>query len=319
MLAIPTLDSLWESEPGDPEIALELAKMYQLLGQHNKALDVLKKAIENSTGSKKELKISYAVALHKANNHQQGEKEFELLEIQYPLDAEVYYSKAMVYIEHNDWGGLTRLIESGFNEQKQNLRVILNIANSLATSNKSEARIYADRIYKKLIEENPKDIQTMISFGMHLQQSKRMDEAYEVYNKILEIDSDNEFAVNNLAWILCEDKHDYSKALELTQTGLKKYPDYIDLIDTQGVIFYRMGRTGEAIANFDKCIGLYLPNTSSLTASYFHLARCYNDIGRKDEAVKYMRTALDSNLKQRGLSDKEVTEAKSVIKQLTGG
>ena len=56
--------------------------------------------------------------------------------------------------------------------------------------------------------------------------------------------------VNNLAWIMCEHEGQYEEALELAQQGLKVSPEYADLIDTRGVIYYRSGEYQKAVEDF---------------------------------------------------------------------
>ncbi|MCK5271424.1 MAG: tetratricopeptide repeat protein, partial [Sedimentisphaerales bacterium] len=121
------------------------------------------------------------------------------------------------------------------------------------------------------------------------------------------------------AWILCEEKSQYEQALKLAQRGLDKEPDYLDLIDTRGVIYYRLTKYDKAVEDFQKCIKLYRTSDRGLVGSYFHLARALNHLNRKREAMQNLNQALKLNETLRGLSETDLEEAKQLEKQLSTG
>ncbi|MCK5269622.1 MAG: tetratricopeptide repeat protein, partial [Sedimentisphaerales bacterium] len=121
------------------------------------------------------------------------------------------------------------------------------------------------------------------------------------------------------AWILCEEKNQYEQALKLARQGLEKEPDYLDLIDTRGVIYYRMAQYDKAVEDFQKCIKLYRTGDRGLTGSYFHLARALHHLDRKREAMQNLKQALKLNETSGGLSEIDLKEAKQLEKQLSTG
>ncbi len=102
-------------------------------------------------------------------------------------------------------------------------------------------------------------------------------------------------------------------------------PDYIDLIDTRGVAYYRLGEFDKAIEDFTTCIKLYPDGTPTAISSRFHLARAFAKLRQKDKAVEHLNQALD--LYQAldpanrigALSDTDLAEAKRLLKQLQEG
>jgi tetratricopeptide (TPR) repeat protein len=154
---------------------------------------------------------------------------------------------------------------------------------------------------------------------MLLQTAGRDVEAAELYRQVLALQPDHVVVINNLAWILCEQQGQHQQALDLAQRGLKKTPNYIDLIDTRGVAYYRLGHFEKAVRDFQRCLTLYLPETPSLVASYFHLGRALASLGQTDKAVENLIKALELNTKRGGLSDDDVAEAKRLIEQLSPG
>ena len=116
--------------------------------------------------------------------------------------------------------------------------------------------------------------------------TERGEESAALNRRILEIDANNLIALNNLAWFLCEDKGQYAEALDFASGGRQIEPQYLDLIDTRGVIYYRMGRYEEAIQDFTEFLDQCPANKVSLPAARFHLARAYIETGRQVEAIQ---------------------------------
>jgi tetratricopeptide (TPR) repeat protein len=125
--------------------------------------------------------------------------------------------------------------------------------------------------------------------------------------------------MNNLAWLLCDNQNNCQQALEIAEKGLKVAPDYIDLIDTRGVIYYRLGQYEKAIQDFTECVKLYPANVPSAVSTRFHLAKAYAELGQKDSAIEYLNQTLDLESRIGGLSSAELAEAKSMLERLMKG
>ena len=125
--------------------------------------------------------------------------------------------------------------------------------------------------------------------------------------------------MNNLAWILCEEQGNFQQALELAQRGLAITPNYVDLIDTCGVAYYRLGQCDKAAQCFTKCLNLVPGRASADAATCFHLGRALVCMGQKEEAAKNLNRALESNAETGGLSPEDEREAKSLLEELSRG
>jgi len=134
---------------------------------------------------------------------------------------------------------------------------------------------------------------------------------------VLELDPENVIVMNNLAWMLSEDLGKHKEAYELVQKGLDLAPRYTDIIDTRGVVNYRMGNFNEAIQDFSRCLEMYPSGTPSLVSSYFHLGRAFAGVKETDKALKNLRTSLDMTTRVGGLSPNDSTEARNLIEALS--
>jgi tetratricopeptide (TPR) repeat protein len=152
-----------------------------------------------------------------------------------------------------------------------------------------------------------------------LEMAGRSAEAAELYQQLLKLEPNNVIAINNLAWIMCEKQGKYQEALELARKGLDLAPQYMDLIDTRGMVYYRLGEFSKAVQDFTSCIKLYPNSAPAGVASRFHLARAFAKLGQKDQAINYLKQALDFQSRIGGLSKTELAEAQLLLEQLKEG
>ncbi len=199
-----------------------------------------------------------------------------------------------------------------------NTNATVAVAGELAATQNSAARKTAEIILRRVLDRDRNCLPAMNVFAMLLQTTGRVTEAATLYQQILEAQPDNVVAVNNLAWILCQKQGKPQQALELIQPALKIAPNYIDLIDTQGMIHLRLGQCEKASQVFIRCLKLYPNSTPAAVASRFHLGKALACMGQKDKAIDSLNKALGRNSRIRGLSPTEVDEAQRLIRELGG-
>lgn len=183
----------------------------------------------------------------------------------------------------------------------------------------SQARKTAEDILRMMLKDNSDSIETMSVLAILLQISGRAAESSTLYQRIIELDPENIISMNNLAWIMSEVQGKHQQALDLAQRGLKIAPNYYDLIDTRGVIYYRLGEFDKAIRDFNECIKLYPGITPTSIGTRFYLARALAELGQKDKAIQYLKEALELNSRNGGLSTADLTEAQHLLNQLKEG
>ena len=78
----------------------------------------------------------------------------------------------------------------------------------------------AERILQRVYSRQPDSVEAVFGLAMlrHVQGQKL--EAIPLYERALELNADNVLALNNLAWILSQEKGDHARALELAEKGL---------------------------------------------------------------------------------------------------
>ena len=286
ILAIPTLKALREVDPNNTDVGLLLANIYIEVGEPEKAVDLLDSLLASYVGTPEErrIKIDLAVALYKSDNNADAQKKFNFL-IQSEKDS----------------------------------HTLIIIARNLKAINDSRANKTAENILRMVLKNDSDSVEAMTSLAILLQTSGRSDEAIPFYQRILELQPDNLMVINNLAWLMCEDKGMFKEALQLAQKGLKIYPNYIDLIDTRGAIYYQMGEFDKAVEDFTTCIRLYPTGTPTAVGSHFRLAKTFNKLGQNVKALEHLNQTLDMESQIGGLTTSELAEAQNLLKQLKEG
>jgi tetratricopeptide (TPR) repeat protein len=228
-------------------------------------------------------------------------------------------AQAQLFKSEQLWEQLSGVVLSWYQQHPQETSTVFAIANNLTSSDSSQAQKIGEEIFRVMLQNEPNNTNSMTALAMLLHNTGRLEESAQLYQHALELKPDNLLAVNNLAWILCEEKGQPQQALELAQRGLEKDPNYIDLIDTRGVAYYRLGEFDKAAQDFDRCVSLYLPQLPARTSSYFHLARALAKLGQKSTAIESLNKTLESNDKVGGLSAAEFSETKRLLEELSEG
>jgi len=321
VLAIPTLRVLREQDPNDVDTAILLARRYIEANEPEKAVNLLKTQLVSRGGTPddRRINISLAVALYKNGNKADAQKEFDSLLQSEPNDPGPLLAQARLLRDDQSWSQLYKKVTDWYQKHPKDSRTPLIIARDLVATEGSEVKKTAEDILRMILENDPDSTAAMTVLAVLLPTTGRSEEAVQLYRQILTTEPDNVIAMNNLAWIMCEEQGKYQQALELTQRGLKIAPNYIDLIDTRGVVYYRLGEFNKAIQDFNMCIKLYPQGTPAAVASRFHLARALAGLGQRDKAVEQFSQALDLESRIGGLSPTDLAEAQRLLEQLQEG
>ena len=297
-----------------------LVNTYLTIGEPQKAVNILKQRLLTCEPSvSRKCRNALAIALYKAGRKSEAQEEFNTLEESDPNDPSPLLAQVRLLREDRLWSQLNLKVADRYQKYPNDNQTPVLIARDLAPIDSNEAKQTAEDILRLVLKNDSSSTEAMSVLAILLETMGRSDESAELYRRLIELEPENLIAINNLAWILSEDKGQHKQALELAQKGLKLAPNYIDLIETRGVIFYRMGDFTKSIGDLTRCVELYPSLTPQYVAASFHLARALDKIGRKDEALKYLSQALESVGKTGGLSTEELNKAKHLLIKLQEG
>jgi tetratricopeptide (TPR) repeat protein len=320
VLAIPTLKLLHELDPNDLDTVVLMADTYIMAGEPKKAVDLLREQLTVCDVSvRRKCNNALAVALYKSGDKTAAQKEFDSLLESEPNDPAPLLAQVQLLKDDKDWGRLCEKVVNWYGKHPRDNNTPVTVARSLMPIEDGQAKKTAEEILRMVIKDNSDSTKAMMDLAILLQISGRSTESAQLYERILKLVPDNVIAINNLAWIICEVQGKPKEALDLAQRGSKIAPNYYDLIDTRGVIYYRLGEFDKAVRDFNECIKLYPAITPSSIGTRFYLARALAKLGQKDKAVRYLKEALELNNQNGGLSMADLAEAQSLLKKVQEG
>lgn len=320
-LAIPTLKLLHETDPNDTDTTLLLAYTYIEADESEKAVNLLRERLASYSDSADErrVKIGLVRALYKNGEKAKFQKELDALFRSEPNDSGPLLALVGLLKDDRLFSEIYQKTAEWCRSHPEDSRTPVIIAGEMATTEGSQAKKIAEDLLRSVLADHPDSLPAMNALALLLQITGRSEESARFYRQVLTLEPDNVKAINNLAWILCEEQGKLKEALELAERGLKIAPNYIDLIDTRGVIYYRLGQFEKARQDFNTALTLYLKGTPALTATYFHLGRTLAELGQKEEVIEKLNKALELNSENGGLSAEEEDKAKSLLDQLSSG
>lgn len=315
--ALPTLKQLYEQEPQSVEIILELAKTYADTRKYEESIRLLQDYInKNPDRNNLQANIQLAVTLYQKGDIEKAEQKFDLLREKAPFEPALLSAQAQMLLEDRQWDALKQRLDDAFEQNALDADLAEIIINKLFGAASTPALEIAEELIDKMLTRQPGSPAMNKALAILYQIKGMSSECAEIYARILESNPDDPVAINNLAWIFCEEQGDYQKALKLAQTGLQKTPDYADLLDTRGVIYYRMTQYQHAVRDFSKCVELYPENSASMQVAQFHLARALAAMGQTEKAIDNLMHCLDAGEKLGGLSGAEIDEARALLENL---
>lgn len=320
-LAIPTLKGLLDMDPNNLEVAVNLANAYVEAKEPEKAVTLLREQLNmcGDTASRQRCNAALAVALFRDGKKDEAEKILTSLSELNPDDNRVLFVQISLLREKGQYADILSKAREWFERHPQDVRTPVAVAEGLmaAGDGNKDAIETAEKILRMVIAKMPDNTMAIQSLAIVLQIAGRNSEAASLNQRLIEIDPSNVVAMNNLAWVLCEEQGKYQETIELADKGLKIAPQYVDLMDTRGVAYYRLGKYDKAIEDFTACLKLYPVGASGRISSYFHLARAFAAAGEKTKAVEYLNETLNIQNQSGGLSPKDLDEAQRLLKGLS--
>lgn len=142
------------------------------------------------------------------------------------------------------------------------------------------------------------------TLGDMAQQDPSVGDPAEFYEKTLELDRFNHFAMNNYAYWLSTHGGDLVRAKELISKALLYKSDSPTYLDTMAWVCYKLGQTDEAKKYIDKAITAGgndpdMADDPNMAEMLQHAGDIYNRAGDKDKAREYWKRAkaLDPDVK----------------------
>jgi tetratricopeptide (TPR) repeat protein len=320
MLAVPTLRELLRQDPNDMDVIARLVDAHLEAGRPERARQLLEERLPALKGAaRRRGDLTLATTLYRDGDTQGAMTLFRTLMQTEPDDPLPLVTLARLPDVMQRCPELEQFVADWTSRHPDDTAMPTSVAAALASRRDERGLQSAESILRSILKRDPQSVSALLILADLTLQTGRAEESAAANRKILEVAPNNVIALNNLAWFLCEEKGQYEEALEFADRGLRAAPEYLDLIDTRGVIRYRMGHFEEAVQDFSKFIELCPSHVRSLVITRFHLARAYAEMGRKTEARQELEEILSAQNQSGGLPPNDLADAKVLLEQLEKG
>lgn len=276
---------LRDAAPEKPEGHYALGVVYQAAGDHPKAIEALRAALERQPDAIEPLTalVRSHLALDQAD---QATAELEALVAKNPQHYVAYNLLGELARRDKDDAKAAGLFEQASSINPKWVVPYVNRAQMLRGSGDAAGAIAVLRDAKAATEQNPIIGRQL---AVLLQETGDKTGAIAEYEALLEKQPDAGDAANNLAALLSEPgsaNRDLDRAYELARGFAQS--DNALFRDTLGWVLYQRGDVEGALPHFEFAVNAK-PELGELQ---YHLGKVYADLGRKDEARVHLERAL---------------------------
>ena len=180
-------------------------------------------------------------------------------------------------------------LESLASVEPDRFEPLFRLGNLLRGEERFEAAVKAyDRAAKRLGELEAQHWTLLYFRGIALERSKNWTRAEADFLKALELEPEQPFVMNYLAYSWVEKKQNLAEARQMLVRAVELRPEDGYIVDSLGWVLYRMGEYENAVGYLEQAVELR-PQDSVIND---HLGDAYWRVGRQKEARFQWRRAL---------------------------
>ncbi len=278
-------DKLYKISPNDGVTFLSLADYYRVNGNNDSMIYFVKKSFESDDlNLENKLDILYKFFSQKQNNNDYSKDTYELINIlknKYPNNPDVYgaaydfmidiknYEKAwlniikIVYLSPANGKAWEQLMlldnklkqnDSLYIHSKKAMELFPNNVNfywnnaiaSRALKRYAEAAKVLKTGLNYVVDDNKMLIAIYSLLGDTYQELKNYTESEKYYEKVLELDPDNDYVLNNYSYFLSLRKSKLEKAEQMAKKNYENHKYNYNYADTYGWVLFQSGKYKEA-------------------------------------------------------------------------
>lgn len=154
-----------------------------------------------------------------------------------PNNLDLYYRRAMWYVNTKDFGSAVMDIERVLKVDSSNVKYVMGAADIYFFMNRISR---AEQLFKRAVELEPKNIDCMLKLATLHHYMKRYDEEVELLDKVIDQDKRNSQAFF-MRGMVAKEKGDSASAMKNMQLAVQMDPDYYNAYIQMGVIAASQG------------------------------------------------------------------------------
>lgn len=204
---------------------------------------------------------------------------------EHPNNSLLYYELAQIDLVLGKRNDAISALQRALSLAPSNPGSALLLAETYAAANQPEPAV---QLVDGLVRKYPQDPEVILRAGMVFEKAQRWEDAIRAYQRVVQLDSDDARAKNNLAWLLASHGGDIDAALALAQQAKEKLADNPQVTDTIGWIYYQKKLYKTALDYLKQCVAQDQKNPTFV----YQLGMTYWQLGQKAEARRAILKSL---------------------------
>ena len=298
--ALSLLTELVASIPGSATARLLLAECQVQLGHSTEArmeLDAVLQQQANNMAAVAllaQLEIQEGELDQALEHSQRIQQEYPELYLGYQLEGDARTARQ----EHEAAG---KAYAEAWARRKSSELAAKRAENSNSTGNPDAAAA----LLQAWLSDNPDDVRVREVLGVTYQQLGQDDKAVQAYEQVLNTDSKNLVALNNLAWLYMQSNN--PEAVVLAERAYNASPETPGVVDTYGWILVQQGQMDKGLRLLEQA----REKLSDVPEVRYHYAVALYKTGARGEAEKLLEQLLSEGKPFDGEAD-----ARKILKEL---
>lgn len=288
------IDSAAGRNPGEEQFLLAKARVLTALEQPQEAIPVLQ-AYCQAHGEKAGMAVLVTLAdLYRVTGDFPGaETWIAQAERRGTGSQAVVHARCLWLAAQNRWNELMNISAAYVGAKDQDLNLLLSAATLLLTSKSPPLISESVKLFEHTAKVFPTSLDANLGWASLLYQTGDGQRAKKIYQELRQRAPNNVRVLNDLAWILQEQDHQYEAALDLANRGLRLAPDDVHLLDTRATILANMpNRLAEARTDFTRLAELLPAQTREKARALGRLGRICLQLKDPAQAKQYLQSAL---------------------------
>jgi tetratricopeptide (TPR) repeat protein len=289
------IDAALGRSPADERLLLVQARVLAALELPKEALPALRAYCRTSAGKSSVAALVTLADLYRlAGDAEEAGAWIEQAERLGTGNQAVVHARCSWLLSQNRLDDLTDIGAAYISAKNQDLTILLQAGTMLAESKSGKLIRQSAKLFEHAAQLFPTSLDARLGWASMLYQTGEGQRAKKVYEEIRQRQPDNVRALNDLAWILQEQDHQYEAALELANRGLRLAPDDIHLLDTRATILANLpDRLTDAKTDFARLAQLLPAQAPQRAQTLLRLGRICVKLNDPDQARQYLQNALE--------------------------
>jgi|CZLA01.1.fsa_nt_gi tetratricopeptide (TPR) repeat protein len=261
-----------EKEPNNPAAYVQLGNLRMAQSQYGEAQKAYQQALDQDPNSTDAL----GGVLNVDQLQKQPDRALARLKTQlsrYPQNVGFHIMLGALMEQSKDLAGAEQEFKQASDLDKKNSEALVKLG---VVQNERGNTDQALQTYLDGSKTNPKEIAFYLLAGGIYEGKQDWDRAKQQYQKVLEIQPENPFASNNLAYVMLQQGGNVDVAFAMAQTARRLLPENASTADTLGWAFYHKKVYTSAINLFKEAVKKEPDNA----LFNFHLGLAYAKSGQ---------------------------------------